>query len=82
MEETLALLQKLGGASFATLAGLILIGSYFDIWRWSRQAKKTEDDLLVRLSKAEADAVEWKQLALQLSGVAKTTTEIAKAARV
>ena len=60
MIETLELVNKLSGVSFATLLAIILWGSYRDIWTWSRDrdALKTDRD-------------EWKALAMTNLGIAK-----------
>lgn len=68
MVEILEFAQKLGGVGLGTLLILILYGSYKGVWVWGSQ-----------LRKAEADAMEWKTIAFQASGLAETTANIVKA---
>jgi hypothetical protein len=59
--------QKLSGASLATVLILILIGSYKGVWVWGSALKKAEDE-----------AGQWKAMALQAAGLAETSVNIAK----
>jgi hypothetical protein len=63
------LVQKLSGASLATMLILILIGSYKEVWCWGSQLKK-----------AEEESAQWKAMALQAAGIAETSVNIAKRA--
>lgn len=67
MSEALALAQKLGTVGFPTILVLILIGSYFDVWCWSRDRLK-----------AETDGAEWKRMALRGIGMAESSMHLAK----
>lgn len=73
MNETVTLLDlanKLGGASFATLLILILIGSYKQIWVWGYQ-----------LQRMEQESREWKAMAMQGLGMAEKGLTVAKSAQ-
>jgi hypothetical protein len=65
--ELIDLAQKLSGASLAVLLVLVLAGSYFDTWCWSREreAMKAEREAM------KADRDEWKKLSLQILGAAE-----------
>jgi hypothetical protein len=85
-EELAKLANMLGGAGFATLLFIILVGSYKDIWCWSRdrRAIETRDDaekqeLLdrmeaeVRLANEQVEF--WRHIALRNTGLLETQTE-------
>ena len=69
MTELIDLAQKLSGASLAVILFLILAGSWFDWWCWSRDrdAMKRERDA-VRAT-LEDDRNEWKRMALANTGL-------------
>lgn len=85
MPEALALLQKLGGVSFATLLGLILFGSYYDIWVWGKRLREEQaafDEMKKeyerRLLHAEEASNEWKAMTFRVAGLAEDGVVIAK----
>lgn len=75
MAELITLAEKVATVGFPALLVLILIGSYYDVWRWSRQAKETESDLRRQIEEAKTDAREWKSAALKGLGILETKTK-------
>lgn len=85
-EELAKIANTLGGASFATLLFIILVGSYKDIWCWGRDrrdletrhlAEKTE---LVARFEAECRLANeqtefWRGIALRNTGILETQAE-------
>lgn len=67
MVEFIEFAQQLSGLGFGTLLVLILYGSYKGMWVWGTQ-----------LQKIEADRDQWKEMALELAGVAEKSVSIAK----
>lgn len=85
-EELAKLANMLGGAGFATLLFIILVGNYKDVWCWSRDRKMVEarDDnekreLINRLEAetriANEQADFWRTIALRNTGLLETQTE-------
>ena len=61
MTDILDVVNKLGGASFATLLSLILWSGYRDYWCWSKDRDRAIEAL-------RADREDWKRTALQALG--------------
>lgn len=64
-------INKIGGASFATLLIVILWGSWRGIWVWGKDKVAAEASLLERIKRAEDEAVWWKGIALKATGIAE-----------
>lgn len=73
MADALALAQKLieSDVKFATLAVMILIGSYYNIWVWGRELTARQADFDKRLAKAEEIATKWESIAIKATGLAQ-----------
>lgn len=85
MAEAIALAQKLGGVSFATLMVLILLGSYWEVWVWGRQLLREREEfdeqkaeLEERLRRAEEISNEWKAMTFRVAGLAEDGVVLAK----
>ena len=67
MDELLVFANKLSGVGFPTLLVAILYGSYKRVWVWGVELKRTEEREL-----------EWRTMALQATGLAETSVNIAR----
>lgn len=85
-EEMAKLANTLGGAGFATLLFIILVGSYKDVWCWSRDRKavgeraEAEKKEIVERMEAETHLAQeqadfWRGIALRNTGLLETQTE-------
>lgn len=64
-------LNKIGGASFATLLVIILWGSWRGIWVWGKDKTASETALLERVKRTENDRDWWRDIALRTTGIAE-----------
>lgn len=71
MEEFLTLVNRLGGASFATLLLLILWGSWKEIWTWNRDVTKLTDRYEKLLAKEREEKEWWRTIAMRATGIAE-----------
>jgi len=85
-EELAKVANMLGGASFATLLFIILVGNYKDVWCWGRDrrdletrntAEKSElterHEAELRLANEQIDF--WRTIALRNTGLLETQAE-------
>lgn len=85
-EDAAKIANTLGGASFATLLFIILVGSYKDIWCWGRDRRDLETrhtsekaelmerhEAELRLSNEQTDF--WRTVALRNTGLLETQAE-------
>jgi hypothetical protein len=75
VSELIDLAQKLSGASFAVLMFLILAGSYFDKWCWSRDREAMKQERDVIRAALEDDRNAWKRIALQNTGLVEKAVD-------
>jgi len=86
LDEIAKIANALGGASFATLLFIILVGNYKDVWCWGRvlvELKAThhaEKEELRERFEAEThllseQVVFWRDIALRNTGLLETQTE-------
>ena len=59
-------LEKLGSVGFGTLVGLILFGNFMGIWVWGKFHRERVAWYEAQLVKVEAEAEQWKAMALGL----------------
>lgn len=73
MHETdmFTFINKLGGASFATLLVIILWGSWREVWCWVKDKRASEAALLDRVKRTEEDRDWWRGIALKATGIAE-----------
>lgn len=86
IEEIGKIANALGGASFATLLFIILVGNYRDIWCWGRDRRalevkhETDKQELEERYTAENKLVMdqmvfWRDIALRNTGLLESQTE-------
>ncbi len=78
MDEFIALVNKLGGASFATLLLLILYGSWKNIWVWSRDVAKVTERYEALLHHEIEEKEFWRNIALRVTGIAEASAVLVK----
>ncbi len=82
MEEILALVNKLGGVSFATLLAVILWGNWKGIWGWGKDYDREMAAMLLRHVNEKAEWQEglnfWRDIAIRATGLAQTQGQILK----
>lgn len=66
-------LEKLSGAGFGTLVGLILFGNFMGIWVWGKWHRERIAAADAQIAKIEAEKNEWKDMALGLLTPLETT---------
>lgn len=80
MEEILALANKLGGVSFATLLLFILYGSWKHIWLWGKDVEAAiakEEARVIREKQAiYEDRDFWRNIAIRATGLAEVQGQI------
>lgn len=64
-------INRIGGASFATLLVVILWGSWRGIWVWGKDKTASETALLERCKRTEEDRDWWRGVALKATGIAE-----------
>jgi hypothetical protein len=69
--DVFTFINKIGGASFATLLVVILWGSWRDIWCWGKDKRAAETSLLERIKRTEEDRDWWRGIALKATGIAE-----------
>lgn len=64
-------INKIGGASFATLLIVILWGSWRGIWVWGKDKTAAETALQDRIKRTEEDRDWWRGIAVKATGIAE-----------
>ncbi len=71
VDDALAIVNKLGGASFATLLLLILWGSWKEVWTWTREITKLIERYEMLLARERDEKEWWRNIAMRATGIAE-----------
>ena len=78
MDELLSLASKLGTVGFPTLLCIVLFASRKGWYFWDREVAQINATWKARLDASQAEASEWKALALQAHGVVELGLDVVK----
>lgn len=71
LTDLFSFLNKLGGASFATLLAVILFASWKKIWRWGSDLAEIEARYAADLVRERDEKNWWRAIGLKALGVAE-----------
>ena len=76
MEDIILIINKLGGASFATLLALILWGGFKRVWVWGREVDAIELRNANEKKELKEAVAFWQNIAVRVTGLAETQVQI------
>jgi hypothetical protein len=93
MEEIFAIINKIAGASFASLLAIILYANWKGYWMWTKdhdkdiadirkQAEDQRADLSSRIVELRGEKDKWQDMAVRQLQLAAMATDIAKQQQV